>query len=91
MSRSESVTLALWARIGLERLLDPPKRTLYRADAYAGLIGHDDQLHGNEEYACLKKKIVSKSLFEESDHEETKGNRESELCSKVKMFVHGLV
>jgi len=49
------------------------------------------QLHGDEEDACLKKEIVSKPFFEEGDHKQAQRYRKSELRSKVKMFMHGLV
>ena len=55
------------------------------------MAGHDHQLHGDEEDACLEKEIVSKPFFEESDHEQAQRYRKSELCSKVKMFTHGLI
>lgn len=85
-------------RIGLESLLDPLKRSphgdelsTYRVNIYAGLIGHDDQLDRDEEDARLERKIVSKPRLEESDHEQNQRHRKSELRSKVKMFMHGLV
>ena len=42
-------------------------------------------------HTCLEKEIVSESFFEESDHEQAERYRKSELRSKIKMFMHGLV